>query len=270
MTRSGAARLSEIIVTLVVTIGCAPPPEPPDLDNPDAGPDPNAPLLLSITPDDGDEDVDTRPIFHLRFDRHIDAATLESNRFSLESGPARGHGIQTLYNPTEKEVLVWPGWHLMPESTWVFSVKSGILGTNEAQITPGVLATFRTSKESENKTPYLQRGFQNEIMPIFNHHCTSCHGGAGAGIAELKLDNKENILETAISVAATGRQEWKRIAPARPGKSYLLYKLTSDELIAGLRMPRTIDGSKSPPQLNKEEKTALFDWIATGAHFVDP
>ena len=257
------------VVLAALILGCAPPPEEPDYDDPDAGPHPDAPILLSITPEDGADGVDPLPIFHLTFDRHIDATTLAKHRFNLTSGDKQ-YGLLSLYDPTQKEVLAWMGGLLLPECTWVFSIRKGLFGLNGAQVPPGVQVTFRTAKDSEFKTPFHVRAFQGEIVPIFEKHCSSCHGGAGPGIANLKLDSKENILETAISVPSTGRPEWQRIAPTRPGESYLLYKLTSDNVITGLRMPRTMDGSSAPPALSKDEKAALFDWITTGAHFVDP
>jgi hypothetical protein len=151
----------------------------------------------------------------------------------------------------------------------VFSIRPGLFGLNEAQVTPEIQSTFRTGKDSSFPSPYIVRSFEREILPIFNNHCASCHGGAGSGIAGFKLDSKESILETAIAVPATGRPEWNRITPTRPGESYLLYKLTSDDVITGLRMPRTLDGNAPPKPLSDDEKTALFDWITTGAHFVD-
>jgi hypothetical protein len=272
MIRQGAAGVVWGLIACAIAFGCAPPPDQPDYDEPDAGPHPDAPLVLSVTPEDGSENVDRQPIFRLRFDRHINAQTLSASRFKLSSGDGKysHYSVNTIYDPTKKEVIAWPGGFLLPECTWVFAIRQGILGVNGAHVTPGVQTTFRTGKEAVTKTPYTVRSFQDEIVPIFEANCSTCHGGAGKGIAGLKLDSKENILETVISVSAVGRSEWKRVAPTRPGESYLLYKLTNDDLITGLRMPRTLDGSKSPPALSSEEKSALFDWITTGAHFIDP
>jgi hypothetical protein len=269
MTCSRAALFVATAVAILLGTACAPPPKEIDYNNPDAGEHPEAPKIVSITPEDGSEGVNLRPIFKLRFDRHIDAKSLSTFRFDLSSGNL-GRWLLTVYDPTQKEVLVWPGGYLLPESTWVFSINPGLFSLTGAPVHPDVAVTFRTGKDAVYETPFRNRSYLSDIVPIFEKHCSSCHGGAGEGIAALKLDTKKNILETAIAVPATGRQEWQRIAPTRPGESYLLYKLTNDALISGLRMPRTLGSGKAPPPLSSDEKAALFDWIATGAQFVDP
>ena len=269
MTTARAITVVAITVALLLGLVCSPPPKEIDYNKPDAGEHPEAPILLAISPDDGEENVNRKPVFRLKFDRHIDAKTLAAYRFSLISGEA-GKSLLTVYDPTRKEVLVWLAGQMLPESTWVFSIRPGLMGLNGAPVPPGDEATFRTGKDVINESPFHNRSYYDEVVPLFKKHCSSCHGGAGRGISGLKLDTKENILETAISVPATGRREWKRISPTRPGESYLLYKLTNDALITGLRMPRTLDTGESPAPLTKEEKQILFDWIATGAHFVDP
>lgn len=268
---SPARAIIVVAITMAFLLGlvCAPPPKEIDYNEPDAGEHPDAPILLSMSPDDGEENVNRKAIFKLKFDRHIDAKTLFAHRFKLQSGEA-SRSLLTVYDPTQKEILVWLAGQMLPETTWVFSIRPGLMGLNNAPVPQRDEAAFRTGKDVIIETPFKNRSYQDEVVPIFEKHCSSCHGGAGKGMANLKLDTKENILATAISVPATGRQEWKRVAPTSPGESYLLYKLTSDELITGLRMPRTLSSGKSPAPLSRDEKQILFDWIATGAHFVDP
>ena len=114
--------------------------------------------------------------------------------------------------------------------------------------------------------PFTPRDYGTEVAPILEERCASCHGSQG--VAGLRLDSEEGIRATALGVPATGWPGWLRVAAARPGESYLLYKIVGDPLAAGAPMPRTWDGPSAPP-LAAEEQRILSDWIAGGAPFFD-
>ena len=260
-------RTATVLVAGALLTGCAPP-ETPDYSDTDVSYPDDSPKIISVTPESGTENVNRRPIIRISFDRSIDAASLDAGTVRLYSGPS-GHWLTSYYNPFKRQVVVWPGGFLLRQSTWVTELRSGLLGTNGQPVKPEVVTEFRTGDDVLFDTPYTLRSFTDEIMPIFENRCTSCHGGSDA-LAGLRLDTESGISETAISQPALGRPNWDIITPTQPGRSYLLYKLIGDDDVPGERMPRTLDEDETAEPLLDGEKEALLDWITTGAVFFDP
>jgi hypothetical protein len=81
----------------------------------------------------------------------------------------------------------------------------------------------------------------------------SCHGVASGG---MKLGTADDFAQI-VNVPSTERPELVRVAPGRPGDSYLFLKLVGDGGIDGAPMP----GGMSDPRM-----VALFGaWIEAGA-----
>jgi hypothetical protein len=260
--------LKAVTATAVALLtGCAPP-KTPDYDAPDAAPPADAPYVVSVSPKTGAENVNRRPVFRINFDRRIDARTIETRSLTLYSGTV-GRWLTSYYDPFENQLIVWPAGYLLRQSTWVMKLRSGISDMDGLPVAPGVLTSFRTGDDADFETPYHIRSFKDDILPIFENRCTSCHGGTEA-IAGLRLDTEEGISETALSQPSQGRQDWDLIVPTRPGLSYFLYKLSQDKTMPGMPMPRALDDEETAMPLSKEEKQALVDWIAVGAVFFDP
>jgi hypothetical protein len=151
----------------------------------------------------------------------------------------------------------------------VFTLNKGLTDTAGIPVTPGVVTSFRTGDDLIYETPYHVRSYKEDIAPIFEIHCTSCHGGEEP-IAGLRLDSEDAIATTAVSRPSNGRPSWNLVTPTQPGLSYLLYKLIDDGSTPGMMMPRSLDDNDLPAPLSNEEKEALVDWITTGAVFFDP
>lgn len=246
--------------------GCAPP-AVPDYDAPDASIPDDAPKVVSVSPKSGAEDVNRQPVIRIKFDKQLDARTIENSSFSLVSGPS-GRWLTSYYDPFRKELLVWPAGYLFRQCTWVFEIRKGLLGTNGLPVAAGIATSFRTGDDIIFETPYHVRSFKDDISPIFETHCISCHGGPDA-VAGLKLDTEDNIASTVISQPSVGRSNWDVVVPTQPGLSYLLYKL-GDPSVPGMQMPRALNDDETALPLSGEEKQALVDWIAVGAVFFDP
>ena len=84
--------------------------------------------------------------------------------------------------------------------------------------------------------------FQHDVLPLFEKHCTSCHGSAN--IADLDL----RTLDAAMKGGATG----SAIQPGKPDASFLWKKISSGAMPLGGK------------QLTPEEKDLVRRWIEQG------
>lgn len=101
-------------------------------------------------------------------------------------------------------------------------------------------------------------GFSSQVQPILTESCTGsgCHGGR---MPAEGLDlTAVNAYDALVGVAATQCSERQRVAPGKPGSSYLINKLLGMDLCSGTRMP------KGSP-LGQAEIQIIMDWIAAGA-----
>ncbi len=259
--------LAVVTYTTCVLLSSCTPPKDIDYRAPDASADPDAPVPVAVEPEEGAEDVNRLKVMRITFDQHLDARSMRQ-RLSLRSGET-GRWLVSYYDPIQMQLVAWPASPLLRQATWVLSVNQGIDGMNGSPVYPEELTWFRTGDEVTLETPFKIRSFEKEVMPIFEQHCISCHGGGGASIAGLDLASAEGVRETALNENAGGWPEWKLIEPTRPGESYLLFKLIGDDDIPGETMPRSMDENKPPP-LSALEKEIILDWIASGASFFDP
>ena len=95
--------------------------------------------------------------------------------------------------------------------------------------------------------------FSRYILPILSDKCFHCHGpDAGSRKADLRLDEEAGLTREAESGLAL-------IAPGDPGKSELIYRITTDDENEVMPPP---DYSK---RLTAEEKSTLAAWVKSGA-----
>jgi len=93
--------------------------------------------------------------------------------------------------------------------------------------------------------------FATEIQPIFDTHCTSCHGGPNP-IAFMDLEQGHAQL---VGIPSFQIPQFNRIEPNFPGDSYLFLKINCANQFEGDRMPR-----EAPP-LSLLDQALIRDWI---------
>lgn len=247
----------------VLDLGCAPPAEP----DPDAAPD--GPWPVSVDPVSGAAGVPIDKVIRVRFSDHLDEASVTSARLSLTSGTI-SMWVMSYYDPVRGELVAWPSGRLRKFATWVFALEEGLTGLDGAAVAAGRVTAFRTGGQAGDDHPFDVLDYETHVKPVFDAACASCHGGPGAPIAGLDLDDAGGVIQTLLGAPADGWPGWKRAAPGRPGESYVLYKLIGDGRIAGSRMPRSFEGDGSAAPLPLAEQLAVADWLASGASFFDP
>lgn len=134
---------------------------------------------------------------------------------------------------------------------------------------PGVSADVYASIDYDNcqaaiefgtAQPGSGRSFSEDIMPILARcSAAGCHArdAPAAGLDLESDDARDNLLAT-----STQDPETPRVTPGNPTHSYLMSKLRGKG-VAGLRMPRTLNGEGEP--LSEEELSNIEAWIVAGA-----
>ncbi len=102
-------------------------------------------------------------------------------------------------------------------------------------------------------SPSLTVFFAKDVQPIFDNHCTTCHGGS----AGLFLDAGESYANLVNVQATKGCMSEKRVLPGNPSVSVLYKRITGTS--CGTQMPK-----KAPP-LTAEEIGTIKKWIDQGA-----
>ncbi len=105
-----------------------------------------------------------------------------------------------------------------------------------------------THADDINSEPTTRISFDQQIRPIFNKHCTACHGGVKQA-AEISFAYRDQVLPP---------NGWI-VQPGDPDASVLIERILSDD--PELRMPPPEHG----PALSTDEVKLLTQWIQQGA-----
>jgi len=136
---------------------------------------------------------------------------------------------------------------LMPGKDYYFVVRAQDEAGNSDTNTNEKMARTGSSSVS----------FKSDVLPIFKTACQGCHGVAGG----LDLSDA-GAYGALVNMASTQCATDKRVLPADPGKSYLMWKLKGAAPMGacykGVQMPK--GGS-----LSTTEMATVSDWIAAGA-----
>ena len=90
-------------------------------------------------------------------------------------------------------------------------------------------------------TPDAQVSFEQDVLPIFETYCTSCHGNQ----AGLSLETYENVIK--------GSNHDAVIIPSNPQRSPLIRLVSSGYMPYG------------GPPLSQDQIQVLVNWVASGA-----
>ncbi len=104
--------------------------------------------------------------------------------------------------------------------------------------------------------------FADDIQPIFNTRCTSCHRSGSPtntilGIRMVLTDDRSN--ESIVGQTSSQRPDLTLVTPGDPDASLLWLKVSSNSPPVGATMP--LFGQR----LSSEELALLRDWIMQGA-----
>jgi mono/diheme cytochrome c family protein len=253
----GPTLLAASLAAALPLPACAPPAEEPDAGLPDG------PTVLWVEPADGATDVAINPIVRVGVSDHLDDRTVSGGAFKLYSGPL-SYWMMAYYDPVARRVVAWPSSKLRENAEWVFEAQAGIEARDGGPLAAGRLTGFRTGAATGDDQPFAAAEYLGDIAPIFGSRCASCHGGA-APIAGLALDTAAGVVDTALGIPSDGDAEMDRVTPARPGQSFLIYKIIDDAPVSGDRMPRSFDEDAPAAPLSPDEQQIISDWIAGGA-----
>jgi len=96
--------------------------------------------------------------------------------------------------------------------------------------------------------------FAQEVQPIFNTFCVTCHGGNGGMFL-----NQGQAYDNLVNTTSQGYAPLKRVVPGKPDSSVLYLKISSNPPInVGQRMPQ---GGALPA----DEIMTIKFWILQGA-----
>jgi hypothetical protein len=256
-------RALALVAWVCAFAGCAPPP----VADPDAAVPPG-PHPVSADPETGATDVPVDKVIRVGFSDHVDGHSVRRSRFKLYSGPL-SLWVMAYYDPVRQRLSVWPSAPMWKNSNWGLELLEGLTGLDGSPVEPVLVTEFRTGAGGGDNLPFPALNYEEFVKPVFDAHCATCHGGIGP-MAELDLSSADGIATTTLGVGSTGWPTWNRITAARPGESYLLYKIIGDERITGAPMPRAWDESEPAAPLHVEDQRAVVDWIASGTAFFDP
>lgn len=93
--------------------------------------------------------------------------------------------------------------------------------------------------------------FEAEIQPIFDQHCTTCHGPPDP-IAFMDLTLGYQQL---VSVPSFQLDVFDRVMPGQAAQSYLMFKINCGSQFSGERMPF------NAAPLNLPQQALIRDWI---------
>lgn len=230
----------------------------------------NGPTVVAREPVAEAQDVPINKVIRITFSDHLDTRSLTQSRISLFTGPL-SIWPRFYYNPVRKQLVAWPTRNMRRNMLWILRFEEGVYDIEGNPTAPGPLTHFYTGNYAAPQEPYRTTSFSQDILPIFQTKCASCHGGAeGTEIARLRLDSAASVNATAIGQTAGGWPDWQIIESADPGRSYLLFKLIGDHRIAGLPMPRALDWSDSYNPLTEQEQNTVAEWIASGTPLSEP
>ena len=209
----------------------------------------------------------------IKLNKHLNSNFFSTRGLDLHSG-SYGKWLMAYYSPLDMELVIWTSSSLLPNTVWELWIDDEFRALDGSHITPGLVTRFQTGPDKTDTAVYEKRTYLDDVKPVFDAHCIRCHGKDG--MAGLDLRGPKTIADTVVNVPSAQWPELERIVPARPGGSYLMYKLVDNDNISGRVMPRTMPQSTLDQStlvnevktvLSMKEKRTIMEWILSGTPF---
>lgn len=108
--------------------------------------------------------------------------------------------------------------------------------------------------------PGIDTNYEEDIQPIFDDNCVSCHQPGGEGFQATGLDLRPGFSYLNLVNAKSSQDPgWTLVEPGRNADSLLVQKIQCDEPVVGERMP------KGGPNLRSDAIMFVGNWITDGS-----
>jgi mono/diheme cytochrome c family protein len=212
-------------------------------------------------PEDQARDVPISVVPGVVFDVPLDPNTIDPDAFRLWSGELRPGGA-LVYSMVDRSLTFTPGVTLRARLAYVARLASSVRGIDGSVPAEPVEILFFTGSDDRGRPAAPpEPTFAEDILPLFEAHCASCHGGERPA-AGLPLAASADVRSAAVRDSGEWLG-WAVVAPGSPERSYLMYKVVGAPGLVGGRMPP--DGT-----LAYDERKNLERWITLGARSEDP
>ena len=112
-------------------------------------------------------------------------------------------------------------------------------------------------KSGGGEPPDEKASFADEIQPIFDENCVSCHSG-GSPPADLSLSEGSSYANL-VGVVSSGYAPDSLVVPERPDASVLYLKMTATEGYGQPMPPLPLE------PVHPDERALVRQWITEGA-----
>ncbi len=212
--------------------------------------------ITAISPAPGD-DLATRPTFAVTFNDYIDDDSFRSYAFGVLSSGGIVERGEAKYIMTDKTVT-WRTWGaLEPGLIYRFQTTGSVeSATGSPLLQPAQWPKYVANEEVDSIDPVeLPNARWDDVAPIFESKCASCHQDPQWGLNPLTFESLEG--------AKSQQTDLYLVRPRDPADSYLMRKLLWDYAdIEFVHQPPKWAGGE---QLSREELLTVEGWIAGGA-----
>lgn len=211
--------------------------------------------IVDISPTSGD--LPLEPTITVRFNDYIEDDSFRTYAFgTLSSGGVRARGDAD-YVMTDKTVVWRPWGALVPGLRYRFRSTGAVeSATGSPSLQPAEWPTYMaTDAAPTTEPPRLPSATWDDVAPIFEAKCASCHRDPQAGLNPLTYESLQG--------ARSDQTDLYLVRPTDPADSYLMRKLLWDYAdIEFVHQPPAWSGAE---QLPREELLLIEGWIAGGA-----
>jgi hypothetical protein len=203
-----------------------------------------------------EHDVPISTAVAVRFSVPLDPAVVGPDALRLRSGSLVPSGT-VHYGLVDRTLTFLPSAVLRTRMAYEAVLGDAVRGIDGSVPSGPLDLTFVTGElDAGRESPPPPASFDEAVRGILAPRCATCHGGSRP-VAALELWPPERVAELP---RAASRQwvGWSILAPGRPERSYLMYKITGCPGLVGGRMP-------PGRPLDDPDARVVERWVAAGA-----